>query len=313
MYSALLFTLVLRSVAAALSSVSALVSLHAWVSGVALGGGFSNKGFKSRLWNNVILKAEFEYMNKADAKKRIEKLRIQIEDLRYRYHVLNDPAVTDDVKDSLEKELRVLESQFPEFVDVHSPTNRVAGKPLDKFVKVSHEIRMLSLNDVFSVEELRAWEARIKKLLPNATAIEYFAEVKMDGLAVSLIYRDGFLTQGATRGDGFIGEDITQNLRTIESIPLKLRGRHVPSLVEVRGEAVMTKAVWLELNKEQEKLGRPAFANTRNAAAGSLRQLDARLTAARKLDFYAWDIAQLEYDGQEISQPKLHSEELGVI
>jgi DNA ligase (NAD+) len=227
--------------------------------------------------------------------------------------VLNDPAVTDDVKDSLEKELRVLESQFPEFVDVHSPTNRVAGKPLDKFVKVSHEIRMLSLNDVFSVEELRAWEARIKKLLPNATAIEYFAEVKMDGLAVSLIYRDGFLTQGATRGDGFIGEDITQNLRTIESIPLKLRGRHVPSLVEVRGEAVMTKAVWLELNKEQEKLGRPAFANTRNAAAGSLRQLDARLTAARKLDFYAWDIAQLEYDGQEISQPKLHSEEHGLL
>lgn len=255
-------------------------------------------------------------MSPTKAKKRIEKLRTQIEDLRYRYHVLNDPAVTDDVKDSLEKELRQLEQEFPQFIDVNSPTNRVAGKPLDKFVKVKHDVRMLSLNDVFNFDELRAWETRIQRLLSPGIAIEYFAEVKMDGLAVSLIYRDGLLVRGATRGDGFIGEDITQNLRTIESIPLKLRGKNIPTLLEVRGEAIMTKKVWQALNREQEKLGKPVFANTRNAAAGSLRQLDAGLAASRKLDFFAYDIAQLEgedwHSGSAL-KPKRHSEEHRVL
>lgn len=246
--------------------------------------------------NNVILKAEIARMTPTEAKKRIEKLRAQIEDLRYRYHVLNDPAVTDDVKDSLEQELRGLEQLFPEFVDANSPTNRVAGKPLGKFVKVKHAVRMLSLNDVFNFDELRAWETRIKKLLPESkpSLLQFFCEVKLDGLAVSLIYKDGVFVQGATRGDGFIGEDITQNLRTMESIPLRLRGKRVPGLVEVRGEAVMTKKVWQALNKEQERQGKPLFANTRNAAAGSLRQLDATLAASRKLDFFAYDIAQLD-------------------
>ena len=234
------------------------------------------------------------FMTKAEAKKRISLLEEQIEDLRYRYHVQNDPTVTDDIKDSLEKELKNLLSEYPELLDAHSVLNRVAGKPLDKFVKVKHEIRMLSLNDAFTLEELRAWEARIKKILPSSTDLEYFAEVKMDGLAVSLIYKDGLFVRGATRGDGFIGEDITQNLRTVESIPLKLRGKHVPAFLEVRGEAIMTKRVWEMLNKEQERLGKPLFANTRNAAAGSLRQLDSKLTASRKLDFFAWDIARLE-------------------
>lgn len=250
-------------------------------------------------------------MSPTEAKKRIEKLRTQIEDLRYRYHVLNDPGVTDDVKDSLEKELKGLEQLFPEFVDVNSPTNRVAGKPLDKFVKVKHDVRMLSLNDVFNFDELRAWETRIGKLLVNPELLEYFAEVKMDGLAVSLIYKDGVFVQGATRGDGFIGEDITQNLRTMESIPLRLRGVRVPALLEIRGEAIMAKKIWAALNVEQEKLGKPTFANTRNAAAGSLRQLDSKLTAARKLDFYAWDIAQLRWENSSAQQhvPKTHSEE----
>lgn len=233
-------------------------------------------------------------MHKAEAKKRIQLLERQIEELRYRYHVLNDPAVTDDVKDSLEKELKALQVEFPDLIDTNSSLQRVAGKPLDKFVKVKHEIRMLSLNDVFSAEELKAWEIRIKKLLPAAAKLEYFAEVKMDGLAVSLIYEDGVFVRGATRGDGFVGEDITQNLRTIESIPLRLRGTKIPKLVEVRGEAIMTKKVWLALNKEQTALGKPVFANTRNAAAGSLRQLDSKLTASRKLDFFAYDIAQLD-------------------
>lgn len=253
-------------------------------------------------------------MSPTEAKKRIERLRIQIEDLRYRYHVLNDPEVTDDVKDSLEKELKELEQQFPQFIDVNSPTNRVAGKPLDKFVKVKHAVRMLSLNDVFNLDELRAWETRIKKLLPadRQSTLQFFCEVKLDGLAVSLIYKQGVLVQGATRGDGFIGEDITQNLRTMESIPLRLRGKRVPDLVEVRGEAVMTKKVWQALNKEQEKQGKPLFANTRNAAAGSLRQLDATLAASRKLDFFAYDIAQLD-DNYDLKYHSAEHEFLGEI
>ncbi|MEK7062541.1 MAG: NAD-dependent DNA ligase LigA [Patescibacteria group bacterium] len=228
-------------------------------------------------------------------KNRIQKLREQIENLRYRYHVLNDPSVTDEVYDSLTKELKKLEAEHPEFADPNSPTNRVAGKPLDKFRKVKHDVPMISLSDVFNMEELEAWEKRIKKLLPpsgGGTRIEYFSELKLDGLAVSLIYENGFFVRGATRGDGQVGEDITQNLRTIESIPLKLRVPF-PEFLEVRGEALLSKKMLTELNKKNEKESKPLFANTRNAAAGSLRQLDSKLTAERKLDFCAYDIAQI--------------------
>lgn len=235
-----------------------------------------------------------------EAKKRIAKLHDQIEELRYKYHVLDDPEITDEVYDSLTRELRELEDQFPKLKDPSSPTNRVAGKALDKFVKIQHAVRMLSLNDVFSSEELEDWETRIKKLLPSAVVgkngLEYYAELKLDGLAVSLIYENGIFVRGATRGDGFVGEDITQNLRTIKSIPLKLRipaGKTAPKLLEVRGEAVMRKEILVELNKQRAKSGEPAFANTRNVAAGSLRQLDPALAASRKLDFFAYDIAQL--------------------
>lgn len=260
-------------------------------------------------------------MSEAEAKKHIAKLKDQIDELRYRYHVLNDPEVTDTVYDSLTRELHKLEEQFPKLKELNSPTNRVAGKALDKFVKVSHGTRMLSLNDAFGDEELEAWESRIKKLLPASAGgkndLEYFAELKLDGLAVSLVYENGEFVRGATRGDGFIGEDITQNLRTIRSIPLKLRlpkGVKVfPEVLEVRGEAVMPRAVLKELNRKQEKEGKTLFANTRNAAAGSLRQLDAKLAASRKLDFLAYDIAQLVWpkkaSGSEIINPKTHSGE----
>jgi len=231
-------------------------------------------------------------MTSLETKKRIEKFREQIEDLRYRYHVLNDPEVTDEVYDSLTKELKKLEAEHPEFQDPYSPINRVAGKPLDKFVKMRHEISMLSLNDVFNMEELEAWEKRIKKLLPQDAKIGYFSELKLDGLAVSLIYENGLFVRGATRGDGQVGENITQNLRTINAIPLKLRPPF-PDLVEVRGEVLLSRKVWAELNKKNEKEGKPLFANTRNAAAGSLRQLDSNLTAERKLDFCAYDISQI--------------------
>ena len=242
-------------------------------------------------------------MDKSEAKKRLEKLRLQIEDLRYKYHVLNDPNVTDDVYDSLGKELKDLEDAFPELSDPGSSTNRVAGKPLDKFLKVQHRTRMLSLQDVFSKEELRAWENRIRKLAPNQP-YNYFSELKLDGLAISLIYEQGVLVKGATRGDGFIGEDITQNLKTVHSIPLVMR-KPYPSYIEVRGEAVMRRSVWKDLNSRQEQAGKPLFANTRNAAAGSLRQLDSALTAERKLDFFAYDIAEIRNAKSEI---KTHSD-----
>lgn len=244
-------------------------------------------------------------MNRAEAQKRIAKLTDQIEDFRYRYHVLDDPAVSDDVYDSLSRELRALETEFPDLADANSPINRVGGKPLDGFTKVQHTIRMLSLHDVFSTEELMAWEARIAKLLPTDAQPEYFAELKLDGLAVSLVYENGVFVRGATRGDGFIGEDITQNLRTIQSIPLRLRGSHKPTLLEVRGEAVMYKKTLDTLNAIQTREGKPLFANTRNAAAGSLRQLDPTLTASRKLAFFAYDIAQLE----GVAHPARHSDE----
>lgn len=245
--------------------------------------------------------------------RRIQKLREQIEDLRYRYHVLNDPKVTDDIYESLTRELKELEAIHPEFQDPNSPTNRVAGKPLDKFKKVEHAVPMLSLNDVFSPEELKSWETRLKKLLRPGTKVDYFAELKLDGLAVSLTYENGLFVRGATRGDGRIGEDITQNLRTIQAIPLRLR-KPYPERVEVRGEVVMLKKIWAELNRRNEEEGKPLFANTRNAAAGSLRQLDPQLTAKRKLDFYGYEIAQLDGGPKLTTHSEKHSylRELGL-
>ncbi len=260
-------------------------------------------------------------MQQKEAKIRMEKLIRQIDDIRYRYHVLNEPGVTDDVKDSLEKELKQLEDEFPEFRDVNSPLSRVAGKPLDFFVKVPHKVRMLSLNDAFSFEELEAWEKRVIKFIPESHGhdfpIEYFCELKLDGLAVSLIYENGLFVRGATRGDGLVGEDVTQNLRTIESIPLKLfwsNKEQVKTIeyLEVRGEVIMKKSVLKELNKTQEKLDKPLFANTRNAAAGSIRQLDPNLAASRKLDFFAYDIVEIVSDGKE-SPSLTHSDEHDVL
>lgn len=246
-------------------------------------------------------------MDKTLARERAAKLRLQIEDLRYRYHVLNEPGVTDDVYDSLTKELKNLEMEFPDLADGSSSIDRVAGKPLEKFSKIRHRVRMLSLNDVFSPAELEAWRARIVKLLPADTRFDYFCELKLDGLAVSLVYQDGKFIRGATRGDGFMGEDVTQNLKTIRSIPLALRPPY-PSYIEVRGEAIMSKKIWLELNARQAAAGLPQFANTRNAAAGSLRQLDPALTAERKLNFFAYEIAEIINREPEERLPQTHSQ-----
>jgi DNA ligase (NAD+) len=234
-------------------------------------------------------------MNISEAKNRLEKLREQITDLRHRYHVENDPTVTDDVYESLIREAKKIEGQFPGLA-ITSEFDRVAGKPLDAFVKVTHAARMMSLNDVFNVEELKEWSARMEKLLGNTTLRQaqglrhhYFAEVKLDGLAVSLKYQQGKLVQAATRGDGFVGEDITENAKMVRTIPLQLTAPFPPS-IEVRGEIIMRKSVLAKLNAIQEKNGKQAFANTRNAAAGSIRQLDPTLVKERQLDFFAYDL-----------------------
>lgn len=240
-------------------------------------------------------------------KNRIVKLREEISRLRNEYHIKNNPKVTDDVYESLTRELRELEKKYPKYADINNSINRVAGAPLPEFKKVKHDIRMTSLNDVFGEDDIVEWENRVKKLVDYKINLKYFCEVKLDGLTASLHYKDGMFIKGATRGDGWIGEDVTENLKMIESIPLVLKtpspqsvslghsplagGDGIPSEIEIRGEVVMTKKAWEKLNKKQIELGKATFANTRNAAAGSLRQLDPSVVKERKLDFFAWDIA----------------------
>lgn len=229
-------------------------------------------------------------MNKEQAKKRIAKLRAEIEHHRYLYHVLDAPEISDGALDSLKNELVELEKRFPEFVTPDSPTQRVGGRPLAKFKKVRHAKPMLSINDAFSRQDLVDWLERITKL--TKANLEFFCETKMDGLAISLHYENNQLVRAATRGDGQIGEDVTMNIRTIESIPLRLRAEtnELPSALEVRGEVYMTKAVFEKLNKDLVARKEKTFANPRNAAAGSIRQLDPKLSAKRELKFMAYDI-----------------------
>ncbi len=222
----------------------------------------------------------------ADIKNRMTKLIKQINELRFRYHVMDDPAVTDEIYTSLTQELLGLEQEYPQLKLKNSPTGRIGSAVSEKFEKVQHQSRMLSLTDAFSKQDMMDWEERISKLLPGEK-FDYFCEVKFDGLAISLRYQKGELTIAATRGDGSVGENVTENIRTIHSIPLELP---IKTDLEVRGEVVMTKQVWEELNKQQEKENKPLYANTRNAAAGSIRQLDPKITASRKLQFYAYDI-----------------------
>lgn len=256
-------------------------------------------------------------MNKSQAKERIGKLREQIDDYRYRYHVLDDPMVTDEIYDSLTRELKELEERFPELLTPDSPTQRVGGKPLDKFVNVVHSMPMLSLNDVFTPEELEAWIERLRKLLPEQKTFEYHLDLKMDGLACALIYENGVLARGLTRGDGLVGEDITQNIRTIRSIPLRLRKdskippEYYTGTLEVRGEILLYRKDFDALNKERKKAGLPEFMNPRNTAAGTVRQLDSTLVAARPLKFHAY--ALLADDIKTKSEEYERASKLGFI
>ncbi|MBI2475191.1 NAD-dependent DNA ligase LigA [Candidatus Uhrbacteria bacterium] len=231
-------------------------------------------------------------MIEKEAKQRIEKLKTLISKYRYEYHVLDKQTISDAALDSLKHELYTLEQKFPEFITTDSPTQRVGGKPLAKFQKIKHADRMLSMEDVFTPIEFQDWIIRIKKLLETQN-VELFCMPKLDGLAVSLIYENGILARAATRGDGQTGEDVTQNVRTIESVPLTLlspKNIKLPSHVEVRGEIFFPLKAFGKTNKRLAKEGKPLLANPRNAAAGSIRQLDSSITSSRPLSFVAWDL-----------------------
>ena len=228
-------------------------------------------------------------ISKEEAEKRIVKLREVINDYRYHYHVLDESIMSEAAGDSLKHELAQLEEMYPDLITPDSPTQRVAGQPLDKFVKVRHEKRMISLADVFSEEEIKDWIARNEKLIPGGKIREFFTDIKMDGLACALKYKDGLFVQAVTRGDGMVGEDVTMNVRTIQNVPLR-----IPEYgdVEVRGEIILFKKDFEEIQAKQRKMGEKEFANPRNLAAGTIRQLDPKIAESRNLKFMAYDLVK---------------------
>lgn len=235
-------------------------------------------------------------MSKQLVDTRLNSLRSQLQQYAYEYYVLDKPSISDAVYDGLMQELKKIEHDYPDLITPDSPTQRVGGQPLEQFSKMQHSSRMLSLNDVFSQEDVEAWVKRTEKLAPG-NKHEYTAEIKMDGLAAALIYEDGRFIQAITRGDGFVGEDVTANVRTIKSVPLHLRydKKHEDFLrgrTEIRGEIIMLKQDFEALNHKREQQGLPVFANPRNLAAGTIRQLDPRLVAARPLQFRAYDLVR---------------------
>ena len=247
-------------------------------------------------------------MSRKDPASRAQKLRHEIANHDHRYYVLDDPEIGDDAYDALLNELRELEEANPELRSADSPTQRVGGRPLDRFDQVRHAEPMLSLANARGVEEFRAWEARLHNRLRQLDIepgeLRFVSEPKIDGLAISLTYEDGGFTRGATRGDGVIGEDVTQNLKTIKAIPLRIEDS--PGLIEVRGEVYLPRGAFAQLNEARTAAGEAAFANPRNAAAGSLRQLDPEVTASRPLSIWCYGTgAQQGRPG-----PQTHSEEL---
>ena len=240
-------------------------------------------------------------MNKNEAKKTIEKLREEIRHHNYMYYVENSPVISDYEYDMLLKKLEGLEAEHPEFITPDSPTQRVGGEPLQGFTSVEHSIPMLSLENAYSYEALHEFDERVKK---NVGAVEYVCEPKIDGLSIALMYENGVFVRGATRGDGVKGDDVTANLKTIKSVPLRLRG-NIKKL-EARGEVYFPISAFKKFNKELEKKGEQVFANPRNAAAGSLRQLDPRVVASRPLDIFLYYLIQSEKEN-ETQEDALHT------
>lgn len=237
-------------------------------------------------------------------RQRVRVLREEIDEHNYRYYALDNPSVPDAEYDRLLNELRRLEAEYPELIDRSSPTQRVGAPPLEAFRSVAHEIPMLSLDNAFSDEELEAFDQRLKDRLKSDAPIEYACEPKLDGIAISLLYESGVFVRALTRGDGTTGEDITQNVRTIYSVPLKLRGKALPERLEVRGEIYMPKAGFAALNEKAAAAGEKTFVNPRNAAAGSLRQLDSRITATRPLELCVYSVGV--YQGEPL--PEKHTD-----
>ena len=235
-------------------------------------------------------------MNLIAIQKQINDLRMQLNDHNYRYYVLDDPLISDSEYDQLFRKLQKLETDNPNLITEDSPTHRVGAEPLSSFGSWTHRLPMLSLANAMNEDELAAFDTRVKKGLDTEKDLEYMAEPKLDGLAVELVYENGFFVNGSTRGDGITGEDITQNLKTITAIPLSLRknGQKNPPLLEVRGEVFITKDGFKKLNRNQEKEELSPFANPRNAAAGSLRQLDSKITATRPLSIYCYEAGRID-------------------
>ena len=226
-----------------------------------------------------------------------EQLREQIDHHNYRYHVLDDPEVSDAEYDAMMRELEALEREHPELRTPDSPTQRVGAAPSEKFGVVVHRRMMMSLSNAMNAEEMVEFDKRIKRFLKSDEDIEYVAEIKLDGLSVELVYENGALAVASTRGDGINGEDITPNIRTIRSVPLHLRKPErdsIPRLLEVRGEVIFPKAGFAKLNADRESAGEPVFANPRNAAAGSLRQLDPKITGSRPLEIFVYAAGVIE-------------------
>lgn len=242
----------------------------------------------------------------SEVKSQLDELKRQLNDHSYRYYVLDDPTVPDSEYDRLLQQLKALEAQYPALITADSPTQRVGNVPLNGFSQVAHEVPMLSLDNAFSEDELHSFNRRLQERLKNSDDIEFACEPKLDGIAVSLLYREGVLVRGATRGDGTTGEDITQNVRTLGSIPLRLRGSGYPSVLEVRGEIYLPKKGFEQLNEKARLAGEKTFVNPRNAAAGSLRQLDSRITASRPLQLCVYTVGHVE--GGEL--PERHSDVL---
>ncbi len=250
-----------------------------------------------------------------EAKQRVQELRQLLQKASYAYYVLDSPIMEDAVYDRLYRELQQLENQYPELVTPDSPTQRVGERPATQFISVRHNIPLYSLENAFNIEELKAWEGRWRRQAPNVGEVEYVCELKIDGSALALTYENGVLVRGATRGDGVTGEDITQNARTIRSIPLRLnvetlRENSLPERVEVRGEAFLPLEVFKQINEERQKAGETVFANPRNAAAGTLRQLDSKIVARRRLDFFAYTLHIPGLDDASIANTQWEALEL---
>lgn len=225
-----------------------------------------------------------------DIKQRVKELRRLLQQASYAYYVLDAPEMEDAVYDQLYRELQDLEAQHPELISPDSPTQRVGERPAAQFASVRHNIPLYSLENAFNLEEFAAWQERWRRVAPNVEAFEYVCELKIDGSALALTYENGVLVRGVTRGDGVMGENISQNVRTIRTIPLRLAIDNPPPIVEVRGEAFLPLDVFQQINQEREQAGEALFANPRNAAAGTLRQLDSRIVARRRLDFFAYTL-----------------------